>query len=82
LEASSTAEVTAPDTPSASSAAASNAGAGIASAATSNTGAGTGTGLQNVISRLRLYFHSNDVFDILGNADGGTTFLIRIPNNV
>ena len=93
LEASSTAEVTAPDTPSASSAAASAAassstGAGNTSAAasnagaTSNTGAGTGTGLQNVISRLRLYFHSNDVFDILGNADGGTTFLIRIPNNV
>lgn len=41
---------------------------------------GTGTGLINVISRLRLYFHRNDVFDILTNKLGGTTFLIRIPN--
>ena len=41
---------------------------------------GNGTGLVNVISRLRLYFHRHDVFDILDNADGGTTFLLRIPN--
>lgn len=58
--------------------------AASASASSAGTGSegGTGTGLQNVISRLRLYFHSTDVFDILDNADGGTTFLIRIPNNV
>lgn len=41
---------------------------------------GTGTGLVNVISRLRLYFHRHDVFDILDNEGGGTTFLLRIPN--
>ncbi|MCR5762683.1 MAG: histidine kinase [Treponema sp.] len=41
---------------------------------------GTGTGLINVISRLRIYFHRNDVFDILTNEQGGTTFLLRIPN--
>ena len=41
---------------------------------------GTGTGLSNVISRLRLYFHRNDVFDILFNEEGGTTFVLRIPN--
>ena len=41
----------------------------------------TGTGLINVITRLRLYFHRNDVFDILSGGEGnGTTFLIRIPN--
>jgi two-component system, sensor histidine kinase YesM len=41
----------------------------------------TGTGLINVISRLRLYFHRGDVFDILANSEGqGTKFLIRIPN--
>lgn len=41
----------------------------------------TGTGLINVITRLRLYFHRSDVFDILANGEGqGTTFLIRIPN--
>ena len=39
-----------------------------------------GTGLVNVISRLRLYFHRHDVFDILDNDEGGTTFLLRIPN--
>lgn len=41
---------------------------------------GTGTGLLNVISRLRLYFHRYDVFDILENEGGGTKFLLRIPN--
>lgn len=41
---------------------------------------GTGTGLINVISRLRIYFHRNDVFDIVTNEQGGTTFLLRIPN--
>ena len=41
----------------------------------------TGTGLVNVISRLRLYFHRNDVFDIKSDGENkGTTFIIRIPN--
>jgi sensor histidine kinase YesM len=41
----------------------------------------TGTGLINVITRLRLYFHRSDVFDILPNDEGqGTAFIIRIPN--
>ena len=48
--------------------------------AENNDSTGTGTGLVNVISRLRLYFHRADVFDIQGNEDGGTTFLLRIPN--
>ncbi|MCI1209078.1 MAG: histidine kinase [Treponema sp.] len=40
----------------------------------------TGTGLINVISRLRLFYHRNDVFDISTGPDGqGTTFIIRIP---
>ena len=45
-----------------------------------DTDSGTGTGLVNVISRLRIYFHRSDVFDILTNEQGGTTFLLRIPN--
>jgi len=40
---------------------------------------GTGTGLVNVASRLRLFFHRADVFDILTNEEGGTTFLLKIP---
>jgi len=40
----------------------------------------TGTGLINVFSRLTLYFHRDDVFDIVQNDEGqGTKFLIRIP---
>jgi two-component system, sensor histidine kinase YesM len=43
----------------------------------------TGTGLINVFSRLRLYFHRDDVFDITPNDEGyGTKFIIRIPENV
>lgn len=43
----------------------------------------TGIGLINVFSRLRLYFHRDDVFDITDNPQGqGTTFIIRIPENV
>jgi sensor histidine kinase YesM len=48
--------------------------------AVSHSEDGNGTGLVNVISRLRLYFHRHDVFDILSNEDGGTTFSLRIPN--
>lgn len=44
---------------------------------------GNGTGLINVFSRLRLYFHRDDVFDITQNDDGvGTKFIIRIPTHV
>ncbi|MDY6396201.1 MAG: histidine kinase, partial [Treponema sp.] len=46
----------------------------------SKSAEGNGTGLVNVISRLRLYFHRYDVFDILENEGGGTKFLLRIPN--
>lgn len=43
----------------------------------------TGIGLINVFLRLRLYFHRDDVFDIVANDDGqGTKFIIRIPENV
>lgn len=43
----------------------------------------TGIGLINVFSRLRLYFHRDDVFDITSNEDEqGTKFIIRIPENV
>jgi sensor histidine kinase YesM len=44
---------------------------------------GNGTGLINVFSRLRLYFHRDDVFDIEQNDEGkGTKFIIRIPAHV
>lgn len=44
---------------------------------------GNGTGLINVFSRLRLYFHRDDVFDITQNDGGvGTKFIIRIPAHV
>jgi sensor histidine kinase YesM len=44
---------------------------------------GNGTGLINVFSRLRLYFHRDDVFDITQNDEGqGTKFIIRIPAHV
>lgn len=41
-----------------------------------------GTGLINVFSRLKLYYHKDNTFDILINDEGkkGTTFVIRIPN--
>ena len=43
----------------------------------------TGIGLINVFLRLRLYFHRDDVFDIVSNEDEpGTKFIIRIPENV
>ncbi len=44
-----------------------------------NSNGGTGTGLVNVASRLRLYFHRADVFDIQTNDDGGTSFVLKIP---
>ena len=43
----------------------------------------SGTGLLNVILRLKLYYHRDDVFDITENENKkGTKFLIRIPRNV
>jgi sensor histidine kinase YesM len=44
-------------------------------------GKAEGIGISNVMSRLRLYFKTDDVFDIRKNPAGkGTLFLIRIPN--
>ena len=40
----------------------------------------TGIGLINVFSRLRIYFHRDDVFDIFSEDDSEMKFLIRIPN--
>ncbi|MGN0728073.1 sensor histidine kinase [Treponema sp.] len=40
----------------------------------------TGIGIINVFSRLRIYFHRDDVFEIFSGADSGMKFLIRIPN--
>lgn len=43
----------------------------------------TGIGLINVFSRLRLYYHRDDIFDIMKGPEGtGTTFLIKVPANV
>ena len=39
------------------------------------------SGLINVISRLQIYFKDENVFDILKNQDGGTTFRIRIKES-
>lgn len=42
-----------------------------------------GTGIINVFTRLKLYFHREDIFDITCGNDGiGTKFIIRIPHNV
>lgn len=41
---------------------------------------GQGIGLQNVISRLRIYYRSRDVFSIEDNKDGGTVFIIKVRN--
>ena len=39
---------------------------------------GTGVGLVNVIKRLKLYFKTEDVFDIQESELGGTCFLIKL----
>lgn len=39
-----------------------------------------GIGLENVISRLRIFFKDEKVFDIQENEGGGTKFVIRIRN--
>ena len=39
-----------------------------------------GIGLENVISRLRIFFKDEKVFDIEENEGGGTKFVIRIRN--
>ncbi|MBO7638877.1 MAG: histidine kinase, partial [Treponema sp.] len=42
-----------------------------------------GIGLINVLLRLKLYFHRDDVFDIPRSEPGqGATFIIRVPKNV
>lgn len=44
------------------------------------TNISTGTGLINVITRLRLFFQKDDIFEIKDGPNGqGTTFLLRIP---
>ena len=50
-----------------------------ATGGTTGNSSGTGTGLVNVASRLRLYFRRADVFDIQTNAEGGTSFILKIP---
>lgn len=43
----------------------------------------TGIGLINVFSRLRLYFHRDDIFDIcVGKNESGIKFIVRVPDNV
>ena len=51
--------------------------------------ASNGTGLISVFLRLKMYFHRDDIFDIVDNIDStdatkkiGTKFIIRIPKNV
>ena len=46
----------------------------------SDKDSGTGVGLVNVISRLKMYYKENNVFDIQTSAEGGTCFIIRIKN--
>ncbi|MBR6154825.1 MAG: hypothetical protein IKQ43_10365, partial [Treponema sp.] len=42
-----------------------------------------GIGIINVLLRLKLYFHRDDVFDIPRSEPGqGATFIIRVPKNV
>lgn len=42
-----------------------------------------GTGIINVFTRLKLYFHRDNIFDITCGNDGiGTKFIIRIPRYV
>ncbi|WP_296011260.1 histidine kinase [uncultured Treponema sp.] len=48
--------------------------------AENKNGEHTGIGLINVFSRLRIYFHRDDVFDIFSGDDSEMKFLIRIPN--
>lgn len=52
---------------------------GTGSSGSTAGSSGTGTGLVNVASRLRLYFHRADVFDIQQNEEGGTSFILKIP---
>lgn len=40
----------------------------------------TGIGLNNVISRLKLFFNKEDIVDIYSQPGEGTSFIIRIPN--
>lgn len=41
---------------------------------------GTGVGLVNVINRLKIFFKTDNVFDIGESISGGTSFTIRIKN--
>ena len=44
-------------------------------------GYGSGVGISNVISRLRLYFKRDDVFDIQNPIEGGSSVIIKIYLN-
>ena len=75
-----------PKAPAAGSPGTGSSGSTAGSSGTGSTGtgstagsSGTGTGLVNVASRLRLYFHRADVFDIQQNDEGGTSFILKIP---
>lgn len=49
----------------------------------SSTEKHAGIGLINVLSRLRLFYHRDDIFDIMEGDDGsGTKFLIKVPKHV
>jgi sensor histidine kinase YesM len=41
-----------------------------------------GIGLINVFSRMRIYFHSDEVFEIRDGKIDGIKFIIRVPENV
>lgn len=44
-------------------------------------GYGSGVGISNVISRLRLYFKRDDVFDIQNPIEGGSSVIIKVYLN-
>ncbi len=51
--------------------------------ASRETRPGAGIGLTNVIGRLRLYYHRNDVVSISSGLTGqGTEFILRLPKNI
>jgi len=45
-----------------------------------DSSSGTGVGLVNVISRLRMFYKDNYVFDIGNNDNIGTSFIIKVKN--
>ena len=41
-----------------------------------------GIGIINVVSRLKLFFQRNDIFDIQNKEEGGAKFIIKVPDYV